>query len=62
MHFMQSLQQAWTRNNSLVCVGLDPEPSKFPDHLRGTPDAVFAFCGDVTPLPGRYAPPPKPPP
>ena len=47
MHFMQSLQQAWTRNNSLVCVGLDPEPSKFPDHLRGTPDAVFAFCRAV---------------
>jgi len=44
MHFMQSLQQAWTRNNSLVCVGLDPEPSKFPAHLRDTPDAVFEFC------------------
>jgi orotidine-5'-phosphate decarboxylase len=41
---MQSLQQAWTRNNSLVCVGLDPEPSKFPAHLRGNPDAVFEFC------------------
>lgn len=44
MHFMQSLQQAWTRNDSLVCVGLDPEPAKFPAHLRGNPDAVFEFC------------------
>ncbi len=44
MSFMQSLQQAWTRNNSLVCVGLDPEPAKFPAHLRGRPDAVFEFC------------------
>ena len=44
MHFMQSLQQAWTRNDSLVCVGLDPEPAKFPAHLRGKPDAVFEFC------------------
>ena len=44
MHFMQALQQAWTRNNSLVCVGLDPEPAKFPPHLRDTPDAVFEFC------------------
>jgi len=44
MHFMQSLQQAWTRNNSLVCVGLDPEPTKFPAHLRNNPDAVFEFC------------------
>ena len=47
MHFMQSLQQAWTRNNSLVCVGLDPEPTKFPAHLRGIPDAVFAFCSAI---------------
>jgi orotidine-5'-phosphate decarboxylase len=47
MHFMQSLQQAWTRNNSLVCVGLDPEPSKFPAHLKHHPDAVFEFCRDI---------------
>jgi len=44
MHFMQSLQQAWASHDSLVCVGLDPEPAKFPAHLKGTPDAVFAFC------------------
>jgi orotidine-5'-phosphate decarboxylase len=44
MHFMRSLQQAWTRNDSLVCVGLDPTPAKFPPHLRDEPDAVFAFC------------------
>jgi orotidine-5'-phosphate decarboxylase len=44
MHFMQSLQQAWTRNHSLVCVGLDPEPAKFPVHLQGASDAVFEFC------------------
>ncbi|MDE2155274.1 MAG: orotidine-5'-phosphate decarboxylase [Xanthomonadaceae bacterium] len=44
MHFMQSLQQAWQRHDSLVCVGLDPEPAKFPAHLREAPDAVFEFC------------------
>lgn len=44
MHFMQSLQQTWTGNDSLVCVGLDPEPAKFPAHLRDAPDAVFEFC------------------
>jgi orotidine-5'-phosphate decarboxylase len=47
MHFMQALQQAWTRNNSLVCVGLDPEPAKFPAHLQQHPDAVFEFCRDI---------------
>jgi orotidine-5'-phosphate decarboxylase len=44
MHFMQSLQQAWARNDSLVCVGLDPTPAKFPAAVREEPDAVFAFC------------------
>ena len=44
MHFMQSLHQSWQRNNSLVCVGLDPEPAKFPAHLRDTADAVYTFC------------------
>ena len=44
---MQSLQAAWTRNNSLVCVGLDPEPAKFPAHLKSRPDAVFEFCAAI---------------
>ncbi|WP_430387947.1 orotidine-5'-phosphate decarboxylase [Dyella sp. 20L07] len=47
MHFMSSLQQAWSRNHSLVCVGLDPEPAKFPAHLHGDADAVFTFCRDI---------------
>jgi orotidine-5'-phosphate decarboxylase len=47
MHFMQSLKTAWQRHDSLVCVGLDPEPAKFPAHLRDAPDAVFAFCSAI---------------
>ena len=44
MTFIESLSQAWQRNRSLVCVGLDPEPTKFPAHLRDDPDAIFEFC------------------
>ena len=44
MTFVDSLKQAWRRNNSLVCVGLDPEPARFPAHLRDDPDAIFEFC------------------
>jgi orotidine-5'-phosphate decarboxylase len=47
MHFMQSLRAAWQRNHSLVCVGLDPEPAKFPAHLRDDADAVFKFCAAI---------------
>ena len=44
MNFMHSLQQAWVRNDSLVCVGIDPEPTKFPAAFHDKPDAIFDFC------------------
>jgi len=47
MTFIEALKQAWHRNHSLVCVGLDPEPSRFPEHLREDPNAIFAFCSAI---------------
>ena len=44
MHFMTALEAAWHQRNSLLCVGLDPDPAKFPDHLQGRPDAILEFC------------------
>ena len=44
MTFVDSLKQIWQRNDSLVCVGLDPELSRLPAHLRNRPDALFEFC------------------
>ena len=44
MNFIDALQSAWQRNNTLVCVGLDPEPGRLPAPLRDHPDAVFEFC------------------
>ena len=47
MTFVESLEARWRDANSLVCVGLDPEPSRFPAHFAQEPDAVFAFCRDI---------------
>jgi orotidine-5'-phosphate decarboxylase len=44
MTFIERLQRAWIDHNSLVCVGLDPEPVRFPESLRDRPDAMFEFC------------------
>ena len=44
MSFIAALQRRWIEADTLLCVGLDPEPAKFPAHLRGNPDAVFEFC------------------
>ena len=37
MSFSDKLAAAWKATNSLVCVGLDPEPKKFPDRFRDKP-------------------------
>ena len=47
MDFMRALRQRWDGARSLMCVGLDPEPEKFPAHLRDRPDAVFEFTRDI---------------
>jgi len=46
MNFMTALKDAWRRNDSLVCVGLDPEPGRLPAGLSGT-EGIFAFCRDI---------------
>ena len=42
--FIEKLDAAWRRNDSLLCVGLDPDLSKIPAHLRDRPDAILQFC------------------
>lgn len=55
MGFMQQLRTRWTDADTLVCVGLDPEPAKFPAHLRDQPDAVFAFLSAIVDATAPYA-------
>ena len=55
MAFMQQLRDRWSAANSLVCVGLDPEPAKFPARFAGDPEAVFAFCRDIVDATAEYA-------
>ena len=37
MSFMQALRTRWEQADSLVCVGLDPEPAKFPAQFARRP-------------------------
>ena len=43
MNYSNKLQAAWARSKSLVCVGLDPEPARFPARFQSRPDGIFAF-------------------
>jgi orotidine-5'-phosphate decarboxylase len=42
--FRLSLIERWRRSGSLLCVGLDPEPSRIPSHLGSGAEAIGAFC------------------
>jgi len=54
MSFMRSLHQRWRTANTLLCVGLDPEPKKFPAHIQAGIDPVFAFCRDIIDATAEY--------
>jgi uridine monophosphate synthetase len=41
--FIEKLTNAIERNNSLLCVGLDPNPQKFPHHFADTVDEAALF-------------------
>ncbi len=47
MTFIEQLRQAERTNGSLLCVGLDPEPAKFPDAMRGDASKIYDFCAAI---------------
>jgi orotidine-5'-phosphate decarboxylase len=55
MSFTRKLEQAWASSNSLLTVGLDPDPARFPAELRGKADAIFEFCRTIADVSAPYA-------
>jgi len=45
--FTDLLRQAQQANDSMLCVGLDPEPGKFPGAWRGDAARIFDFCAAI---------------
>lgn len=43
MRFSEKIRAASQRNNSLVCVGLDPDVARFPAHIGQGAEHIFAF-------------------
>jgi orotidine-5'-phosphate decarboxylase len=44
VNFIDKLSAAWTSNDSLLCVGLDPDLERLPAHLRDEPSGIAQFC------------------
>ncbi|MES2299614.1 MAG: orotidine-5'-phosphate decarboxylase [Pseudomonadota bacterium] len=44
MNFISKLSAAWAANDSLLCVGLDPDMERLPAALQRDSDGIFTFC------------------
>ena len=47
MDFVDRLLGAERRNDSLLCVGLDPDPARFPAPWTGDAARIFDFCAAI---------------
>jgi orotidine-5'-phosphate decarboxylase len=47
MTFIAKLKHAQVLNDSMLCVGLDPEPAKFPGSWQGQADRIYDFCAAI---------------
>jgi orotidine-5'-phosphate decarboxylase len=47
MNFTTQLTRAETLNDSLLCVGLDPDPAKFPGSWKDDASRIFDFCATI---------------
>lgn len=45
--FTAMLANAQQQNQSMLCVGLDPEPSRFPGDFKNDPTKIFDFCAAI---------------
>ncbi len=47
MTFLDMLRDATERHQSMLCVGLDPEPARFPGALQGDAHRIYDFCAAI---------------
>ena len=47
MNFLDMLATAERDNSSMLCVGLDPEPTRFPGRYKGDANKIYDFCAQI---------------
>ncbi|MCR5865897.1 orotidine-5'-phosphate decarboxylase [Aquincola sp. J276] len=47
MNFVSALRQAARTQDSMLCVGLDPDPARFPGAWAGDVGRIFDFCAAI---------------
>jgi orotidine-5'-phosphate decarboxylase len=52
--FRTRLADAWRRQDSLLCVGLDPDPARFPHGVARDVHGLESFCREIIELTAPY--------
>ena len=47
MTFLEMLSAAERENQSMLCVGLDPEPTRIPGAMKGDASRIYDFCAAI---------------
>lgn len=47
MSFHRQLDRSWTASGSMLCVGLDPDPTRMPRPLDGVHNSAETFCRGI---------------
>jgi orotidine-5'-phosphate decarboxylase len=53
--FLERLQSACSARHSLLCVGLDPDPARFPGDWAGRPERIADFCRAIVDATAEFA-------
>lgn len=52
--FTQKLTRSWSLNQSMLTLGLDPDPKRFPAHLSTHPEPLYEFCRQMVDVCAPY--------
>lgn len=55
MTFVDLLTRRWQQANSLLCVGLDPNPARFPTSLSSSTNSYYDFCTGIIDATAEFA-------
>jgi orotidine-5'-phosphate decarboxylase len=55
MRFTDKLAARWRAADSLLTVGLDPDPARFPSTLSGRSDSIAGFCRAIVDATAEFA-------
>ena len=55
MNFSTALHARWQQAQTLLCVGLDPDPARLPAGVPATPEGVLEFCTRIVDATAEFA-------